>query len=47
MLSSDLDFCDVKPFILDYDAIDRQHDVLLVLIDTGAADSVLLSVQGF
>ena len=44
MLTSDLEFCDVKPFILDYDAIHRRHDVLLVLIDTGVVDSVLWSV---
>ena len=47
MLTSDLDFHDVGPFILDYDAIDRRLDVLLVLIDTGVADSVLLSVKVF
>ena len=33
LLASDLDFYDVKPFIFDYDAIDRRHDVLLFNVD--------------
>ena len=33
LLASDLEFYDVRPFILYYDAIDRLHDVLLFDVD--------------